>query len=93
MVKSLNEYRFMNNPLERSFVEAWKTQNRGNKTLKYLLAGPTNKPVPVSDRDAEVAATTIQWLGSPVGQAFLEDALGIDDLRQQLNQSLEDEEM
>lgn len=34
-----------------------------------------NHPPPISDRDRKVVATTIQWLGSPVGQSFLAKAL------------------
>ena len=74
-----NIHRFKHNPLERTFAKAWEeinTDARGNLkssgTLDYLLAEETNKPRgEVTDRDRMVAATVIQWLGSPVGQSFL----------------------
>lgn len=61
---------------------AWReinTKRTGspNTTLEYLLGGPEAQnwpgPGPVSDRDQQVAETVIQWLGSPVGEAFLRD--------------------
>lgn len=75
--KGLKQYRFKNNPEERRFAEAWEKQNnpadsQADSSLAYLLS-PDSQKESVSDRDREVAATTIQWLGSPVGQAFLRD--------------------
>lgn len=40
--------------------------------LEYLMGDGATRGV-VSDRDELVAATVIQWLGSPVGQGFLRD--------------------
>jgi hypothetical protein len=59
------------NPREVAFAMEWSDMNDHKKckpTLAYLLDG-------FSDRDAEVAATVIQWLGSNVGMCFLEDAI------------------
>lgn len=80
------------NALEQRFARAWRARNAGGlrfsdaQTLKYLLASPieSSKPdfnrVPeayvVSGRDAEVAATVIQWLGTAEGQRFLKEVLG-----------------
>jgi hypothetical protein len=61
-------------PLERALAIAWQESQERSHTLEYLLSGGANRRVDVSDRDHLVAATIIQWLGSPVGQAFLEDA-------------------
>jgi hypothetical protein len=69
--KGLHAYRFKNNPLERKYALAWEVQNREGKTLAYLLDPDPLHPLDPSNRDQEVAATVIQWLGSPVGQAFL----------------------
>lgn len=78
--KGLSQHRFNQNPLEKKFAEAWEkinTVNRnGNNTLDYLLAENVNKPNgEVTERDRVVAATIIQWLGSPVGQYFLKDVM------------------
>lgn len=64
------------NEQERVFAEKWREINDGHaRILAHLLAENPNSnylPVP-SDRDKMVAATVIQWLGSPVGQGFLRD--------------------
>ena len=71
----MSQYRFKQNPLEEKFAVAWDRMQHGRyHTLDYLLAKEPNKPSgEVSDRDRMVAATVIQWLGSPVGQSFLRD--------------------
>jgi hypothetical protein len=79
--KGLHDYRFKDNPLEKKFARAWEEQNiaksgtpDGRGWLDYLLAKDNNCPMgEVTARDREVAATVIQWLGSPVGQSFLRD--------------------
>lgn len=65
------------NEQERVFAEKWQGINDENHryALARLLAedpNARNLPRP-SDRDKMVAATVIQWLGSPVGQGFLRD--------------------
>lgn len=48
----------------------------GRGTLDYMLAEIPNEPRgEVTARDRVVAATVIQWLGSPVGRCFLRDML------------------
>ena len=74
----LHQYRFKDNPREKAYAIAWDKQNALNEkgTLDYLLAKDCNRPAgEVTDRDREVAATVIQWLGSPVGQSFVRDVL------------------
>lgn len=75
-------YRFQDNPTEKIFARAWQEINEnypgmsGPMTLDYLLAEDSNRPMnEVTERDAEVAATVIQWLGSHVGQCWLKDTL------------------
>lgn len=69
--KGLHEYRFKDNPHEKIAAELWAKQ----RVLPYLLADdPGAHPAPTpSDRDATVAATLMQWLGSPVGRCFFRD--------------------
>lgn len=75
--KGLHQHRFIQNPLERKFALAWDKINNtkycGNDTIEYLLFPTPNDPRPVSKKDREIAATVIQWLGSPCGQGFLRD--------------------
>ena len=70
-VRGLHTHRFKQNPEERRFAEAWAKHCGDGKTLAYLLAvGDQRFPVAPTE---QVAATVIQWLGSPVGQGFLRD--------------------
>jgi hypothetical protein len=71
--RGLHEHRFRDNPDERRFAKAWREQQHG-KTLDYLLTPSDSDqrfPLPATERDEVVAATVVQWLGSPVGQNFL----------------------
>ena len=70
--KGLNLHRFKDNPEERRFAEAWDAQQQG-RTLAYLLSIQQHSPPDPTDREHEVAATVVQWLGSPVGQSFLRE--------------------
>lgn len=67
-------HRLSSNPREKAYHDAWieeNTKSMATPLLAYLL-GDGNNPGEVSKRDALVAATVIQWIGSPVGQHFLE---------------------
>lgn len=71
-VTGFRTHRFADNPEEQRFAEAWETSNAQGRTLTYLLCiGDQRFPIPASEHDEMVAATVIQWLGSPVGQGFL----------------------
>ena len=60
------------NQREVAFSEAWKRENgygrNGNHLVDQLIPDATQ-------RDATVAATIIQWLGSNVGIGFLRDVI------------------
>jgi hypothetical protein len=58
---------------EKMFYEEWR--KIASNTLAYLLSDEINVPdyENLSQRDLEVAATLIQWLGSNCGQAFLRE--------------------
>ena len=74
-------YRFKDNPREKLYATEWEKlqltpwgKESFKGTIDYLLAEDANRPCfEVTDRDAEVAATVIQWLGSPVGQYWLKE--------------------
>jgi hypothetical protein len=60
-----------NNPREVAFAEQWKVENRERVTgfiMQHLVPGYTK-------RDAEVAATVVQWLGSNVGMSFIRETI------------------
>lgn len=71
----LHTYRFKDNPLERKFHDAWKRKQENGHILEYLM-GDGSRRAAVTERDEIVAATVVQWLGSPVGKHFLETVLG-----------------
>ncbi len=76
----INAQRFSREPLEKLFAEEWdkrnKTRHGLRPTLPYLLdpEGQHN-PLEPSDEEYILSATIIQWLGSPVGQGFIEDII------------------
>ena len=71
-----SKYRFEGNPMEKKYAEKWIESNKYGSTLEYLLS--TNNTLAystITDRDKYVAGKLIQWLGSPVGSAFIRDVL------------------
>ncbi|HEK3716895.1 TPA: hypothetical protein SMW50_005792 [Pseudomonas aeruginosa] len=70
----LHSYRLKDDGLstlrEKAFAELWQ-QEQESSLLEYLL-GSDNQKGNVSERDAQVAATVVQWLGTTVGQSFME---------------------
>ena len=76
---SLQQARLNRMP-ERVYAEEWKKDNErkpwlnsGFTSLELILC-PSGKywcPPPVSERDAEVAASVIQWLGTNCGFHFM----------------------
>lgn len=69
----LHTHRFIDNPEEKAFADAWtKMAERPADTLAWLM-GCAGARGHATDRDHEVAATVMQWLGSPVGRGFLRD--------------------
>lgn len=70
-------HRFKDNPEELRFAEAWDEINETGRILAWLLDtrddGAVGKPADPSTNDRMVAATVIQWLGSPVGHGFLSE--------------------
>ena len=79
----LASYRMKLYQLEKMFAEEWERVNTdhtgeldGHGVLDYILSeNPTNPRGEVTERDRVVAATVIQWLGSPVGSVFVKKAL------------------
>ena len=70
--RGLHTYRFDSNPNEKVVAKLWDKMQANSYTLEYLLS-EDNRRVDISKRDMTVAATVIQWLGSPVGQSFLDE--------------------
>lgn len=70
----INAHRLKDNPEELAFANAWDVF--AAKQLKYLLCPPGLEQrwaVEPADDARVVAATVVQWLGSPVGRSFLRE--------------------
>lgn len=69
-----NRLKREHNALEKAFADKWKQENAGaNPLLNQLLATNDTFLSAASQRDATVAATIIQWLGSEVGSGFIDE--------------------
>lgn len=69
--EGISIHRLNREPKEAAFAAAWKDRAPGS--LGYLLCGQDRRLHDYSQRDATIAATIIQWLGSPVGQNFIDE--------------------
>ena len=74
-----NTHRLSSNPLEKTFHDAWKEENKYGNLLEYIL-GDNNEKAVLSNRDEMVAASVVQWLGSPVGEDFVRSILALKDM-------------
>jgi hypothetical protein len=77
-MKTFKEHRFENNPQEKIFVNEFiKDHGFYAHDIDLIVFGqhPNNSMSPkdyLSDREKDIVLSTIQWLGSPVGQRFLD---------------------
>jgi hypothetical protein len=81
-MKTNKEYRFKDNPKEKElhdkFIEMFNKNNISNKTLSAIIFGWANEnqnsPVKyLTNEEENICLNMIQWLGSPVGQSFLQE--------------------
>lgn len=75
-VEIFKEYRFENNPHEKLFVEAFLRDCAKNHMDLIVFGSKSDGMKPsdyLTDREKSIVVSTIQWLGSPVGQCFLRD--------------------
>ena len=69
------------NALEVVFAKEWKKLQKSSRLLETLMRdakgqrGRGDLDEMITQRDAVVAATIVQWLGSTVGQEFVYDCL------------------
>lgn len=80
-MKSNKEYRFKDNPKEQEFHDKFKDMfsqdNMARESLSAIVFGWANNsqsyPTQYLTEDEEcICLNIIQWLGSPVGQGFLD---------------------
>jgi heme oxygenase len=79
-MKTNKEYRFKDNPKEKEFHDKFKEMFESNgmtdKTLSSIVFGwkddRQNFPKQfLTEYEEDICLNIIQWLGSPVGQGFL----------------------
>jgi len=76
---SLQHRRLQHSPVERVYASHWLALNNrhswlnhGYTQLEWILCPDSQRlPPPVSQRDAHVAASVIQWLGTACGLGFI----------------------
>ncbi len=79
----VSRHRLLTNCKEKAFADAWEVE--GPKLLGYLVTEKNNNtPGDYSRRDAQVAASIIQWLGSPVGIDFIDRIRGSDEYKKEM---------
>lgn len=66
---------FPSGDLERTFAFRWVERNREEWCLLDRLLSTEADPRGATERDAKVAATVIQWLGTNVGFGFIRSCL------------------
>ena len=84
-VRGLHTRRLSQNPIEKALSDGWAeeivsvssiNENTLLDGLLELQGRENNRPIGyATQRDHVIAATVVQWLGSPVGFSFLQRAL------------------
>lgn len=78
-LEGFKTYRHSTNPKEKEFHDKFIEHNSHNHDdMDFLVFGmgdgngsfPANR---LTDHEKQIVISTIQWLGSPVGQGFLRD--------------------
>lgn len=80
-MKTNKGYRFKDNPKEKEmhdkFIEMFERDNSANRCLSAIIFGwdSDNQNCPkewLTDKEEDICLNLVQWLGSPVGQGFLD---------------------
>jgi len=80
-MQGFKTYRHKNNPKEKElhdkFIETHIKHEHFTAPVDLIIFPPTNNPMTpedyLSDREKRIVISTIQWLGSPIGQSFLRE--------------------
>ena len=72
--EGLHTHRLKREPLEKAFAEAWIEECERSRTLDFLMC-TGDQLLPSTQEQATVAATVVQWLGSPFGFFFVGEVL------------------
>jgi hypothetical protein len=75
-MRGFKTYRHGSNPKEKELHDKF-IDKRGNRDISMIVFPPTSRGMAPSEylteREENIVITTIQWLGSPVGQNFLNE--------------------
>ncbi len=77
MIKTFKEHRQENNPKEKELVEIFLQEHnrKGYEDMDLIVFGHGSESLRPNDylteREKQITLSTIQWLGSPIGQSFL----------------------
>lgn len=79
-MKGFNTHRHLDNPIEKelhdNFIEQFIDNKLAHDMIDKIIYGTNENGYPtnfLSDHEKRIVITAIQWLGSHVGQSFLED--------------------
>jgi len=75
-MEGFKTYRHESNPKEKELHDKFIEQH-GNGDMSMIIFPPKNGGLSpteyLTEREEKIVISTIQWLGSPVGQNFLRD--------------------
>lgn len=75
-IESYKMYRLVNNPKEKEFVEKFTQQHTNDNGIDAIVFGTVDglkQETFLTESEKRIVMSTIQWLGSPVGQGFLNE--------------------
>jgi len=76
-IKTFNQHRRETNPQEKiCFEQAMEYKKMSPQIFHQAILGSHGNGRPkdyLTEREEQIVFTTIQWLGSPVGQSFLKN--------------------
>lgn len=61
---------------ETIYLEVWQEENEKHDILGHLLGGPEHANVKPNAEQCRIAADVVQWLGTNIGQAFIQRCEG-----------------
>lgn len=93
MMDGFNKHRHEHNPKEKEIHDKFKkeyieSKNSPNSIDRLIFGHPSNSLAPkdyLSDREKQIVLSAMQWLGSTVGQCFLNSCGFIDENSKRIN--------
>jgi len=74
-MESFKTHRHENNPKEKEFHDTFIEEHSRGVDMDLIVFGhPSDSMMPkdyLTDREKQIVLSTVQWLGSPVGEGFL----------------------